>query len=93
MFLRVCGLKPDALYEIKTRVQYLPVKKGDKLTATWQNCAEKDDKEAILAAKACEPVRSEYERYLVSGRTLEKIGIRLNTIKHRFLTTNILTKV
>ena len=77
--MKVCGLKLDSLYEIKTRVQYLPVKKGDKFTAIQQACVERTDEEAIVAAKACEPVQSECEKYVVSGRTLEKVGIRLNT--------------
>ena len=79
VFLKVCGLKPDSLYEIKTRVQYLPVKKGDKFTATQQACVARTDEDAIVAAKACEPLQSECEKYVVSGRTLDKIGIRLNT--------------
>ena len=60
-------------------MQYLPVKKGDKFTAMQQACVERTDEEAIVAAKACEPVQSECEKYVVSGRTLEKVGIRLNT--------------
>lgn len=78
-FMKVYGLDPDTVYTVETRPQYLPVAEGDRYTAVYAPSKIESDDDVIAAAEASNPKDCEHERYEVSGKTLGKVGVRLNT--------------
>lgn len=81
-FLRVPGLKEGGRYAFTTRKQYFPQYEGQ----IWhENCdsprIEKDE-DVLTAAEACNAKACEVQSYVVGGKTLGLVGVRLNPELH-----------
>ena len=81
-FLRVPGLKEGGRYAFTTRKQYFPQYEGQ----VWhENCdsprIEKDE-DVLTAAEACNAKACEVQSYVVGGKTLGLVGVRLNPELH-----------
>lgn len=76
-FMKVYGLDPDTVYAVENRPQYLS--SGDKHDSDAFCTAIGEGEDVIAAAEASNPKDCERERHEVSGKTLGKVGVRLNT--------------
>ena len=76
-FMKVYGLDGDLIYVVENRPQYLS--SGDKHDSDAFCTAIGEGEDVIAAAEASNPKDCERERHEVSGKTLGKVGVRLNT--------------
>ncbi len=75
--LRVPGLKEDTRYEFKTRKQYFPQYEGQVWHTESESPKIERDEDVVVRAEACLAKACETQRYVVYGKTLSEVGVRL----------------